>query len=121
MYTVIRFLGEENDAETFAKIKAELETQRPQSKPTISKRAPRISVGVFDGGAWPDHVAAIEEFVVQFRALIEWAVGIGVEIEFDVAVYAADVGGKRFAVFLHQDAAWMRLLSELGISLEISL
>jgi hypothetical protein len=121
MYTVIRFRADELNADVVEKIRTDVMSLRPQSTASISKRFPRISFDVVDGGVWADHVAAIQDFVLQFRALIEWAVGIGVVVEFDVAVYAADVGGKRFAVFLHQDAAWMRLLSELGISLEISL
>jgi hypothetical protein len=115
MYTVARFIGSPTKRGELQQVGQLLNVvfSRPIYDGLDRGSANRFSCTVCTSDVWPEHLGAINSFIDSAKEPISVAKGMGLDVLFDVAVYASDQ--EDLFVELHLDSATMQKLVLAGI------
>ncbi|MDP6546280.1 MAG: hypothetical protein QGH60_20055 [Phycisphaerae bacterium] len=121
MYTVIRFLGTNENKNALSALGEQLNELIPGSYSSVSEEEPiRFNVSVSHSSTWTEHLSEIMEFLDRAAPVLEAARREGVVVHADIAVEPADRHGRVLPCF-SLGVEHLRNLANQGVSVEFSI
>lgn len=121
MYTVLRFVSEENNAQSLETIARLVSAFSPASFDGMDRVPNRFSCSICDSSSFPDHISAICHCVESWKDIFTESQQLEVSCTFDVAFDVTDLERTAHYMSIGLNRSLLSALVRVNVALDLTI